>query len=613
MLKRLLSGAFRRTRRADPGALEPRLAEAARLAEAGSRARADALYRSIIEAYPDSAAAFAGYGWFACAEESWERAGVLFGRAAALAPDAVAGYIGLGYATLRRGNPHSAIEHYETALRIEPGNATALQHLASIHYRLGDGERVRALFAALEALSPASGRSIAAALMLPSMLESNEEIERVRARLSDDIERLGRDTPVVRDPAAEVDVTAFYLAYHGRDDRALQERIAALHLKACPGLAYVAPHCAGPAKRLGGRIRVGVVSRFLYRHSIGRVMQGLIAKLDPARFEIYACTFDAPVDSVSRAIEDDAQAWVILPRQLEAARETLAQHAFDVLLYPDIGMDPFTYFLSFARLAPVQCTTWGHPVTTGVPNVDYFLSTDYFEPEEAQAHYSERLVMLTDVAFPGYHYRREVPAQASAADVGFDRGRHVYFCPQALFKLHPDFDAILTAILRRDPAGEIVITHDVELDAYRLPRLQARLRRIAGDLYERIVFMPRADRFETYLQRLQACEVVLDPVHYCGGNTSLDALSAGALLVTLPSGYNRGRHTYGFFRKMRFMETVADTPGQYVDIAVRIATDGAHRARLKSLQSAAAEALYEDPGAVEQLARFFEDALTPQR
>jgi predicted O-linked N-acetylglucosamine transferase (SPINDLY family) len=115
------------------------------------------------------------------------------------------------------------------------------------------------------------------------------------------------------------------------------------------------------------------------------------------------------------------------------------------------------------------------------------------------------------------------------------------------------------------------------------------------------------------LQRLRACEVVLDPVHYCGGNTSLDVLAAGALLVTLPSGYNRGRHTYGFFRRMRFTETVAKTPGDYVDIAVRIATDGEHRALLKRRQSAAAEALYEDPSAVEQIAKFFEEAVTVVR
>ena len=609
MLRRLLGAALKRHRRADPKIIEARLEQAAIATRHGDRTKAEALYREIVDEHPDSPHAFVSYGWFACDDANWNRALTLFSRAAALAPDMVEAQVGMGLATLRLGSLSGAIECYEAALRIEPHSVMALQHLSSVCYRLGDGERVRAIFDTLQHLAPSSGRAIAAALMLPSLVDSNDEIERVRTRISDDIERLSRHTLSVTDPAAEVDVTAFYLAYHGRNDRHLQERIAALHLRACPGLAYVAPHCSAPEKHAHDRIRVGVVSRFLYGHSIGRVTQGLIAKLDRQRFSITACTFQAPFDPVSRAIEAHAQAWVTLPRQLKSARDTLAQHSFDILLYPDIGMDPLTYFLSFARLAPVQCTTWGHPVTTGVPNVDYFLSTDYFELEHAQEHYSERLVTLTDVAFPGYYHRQHVPAPVSAAALGFDRGRRVYFCPQGLFKFHPDFDPILAAILRRDAGGEIVITYDTETDAYRLPRLRARLRRTAEDVYDHIVFLPRAERPETYLQRLQACDVVLDTVHYCGGNTSLDAISAGALLVTLPSEFNRGRHTYGFFRKMRFMETVAETPEHYVELAVRIATDAEFRAHLTILHRTRAEALHEDMRAVKQIGNFFEDAL----
>src|SRR5205085_2242181 len=161
----------------------------------------------------------------------------------------------------------------------------------------------------------------------------------------------------------------------------------------------------------------------------------------------------------------------------------------DLILYPDIGMDPFTYFLAFARLAPVQCTTWGHPVTTGIPAMDYFLSTDYFETEEAELHYSERLVRLKDAAFPGCYSRPELPLRPGSS-VGFDRGRRVYFCPQRLFKHHPDFDVLIAGILQQDPGGEVVLSYFDEDDAWRLPRLQSRLRRTCRDVYDRIVFLP---------------------------------------------------------------------------------------------------------------------------
>ena len=39
-------------------------------------------------------------------------------------------------------------------------------------------------------------------------------------------------------------------------------------------------------------------------------------------------------------------------------------------------MEPFSYYLSFARLAPVQVVWWGHPDTTPSNQIDYFLSLD---------------------------------------------------------------------------------------------------------------------------------------------------------------------------------------------------------------------------------------------
>ena len=83
--------------------------------------------------------------------------------------------------------------------------------------------------------------------------------------------------------------------------------------------------------------------------------------------------------------------------------------------------------------------------------------------------------------------------------------------------------------------------------------------------------------------------------------------------MTLPSELNRGRHTYGFFRKMRFEATVADSAARYVELAVRIATDTGFRTRLKDDQAHCTAALYEDDSAVEQIGRVFETALNAPR
>lgn len=594
----------------DPQQLELRFNYAALLKRLGDHANADRLYGELTEERPDWAPPYVNRGVLAFEQSEWEKSYTLLQRAVALAPEMVQARAVLGMAAMHLGLMTEAIRHCEAALRIDAHNALAAKTLAVVYCRLGETERLRATVHAHSTSDTADGAAIALALALPSIYDSREEIAQVRARLAEDVERLTQSTLCVQDPVTEVDATAFYLAYQGENDRQLHERIAALHLKACPGLAYTAPHCRASRPRSPGRLRIGIASSFLYEHSIGRVIGGLVARLDRRRFSVHLYACQTRSDATARALERDADEWEVLPRSLRSARERLAQSGLDLLLYPDIGPDPFTYFLAFARLAPVQCTTWGHPVTSGIPTMDYFLSTDYFELEHADAHYSERLIRLKDVAFPGYYYRPQMPAPSSSPSLGFGRGRRVYFCAQTLYKFHPDLDNVLAEILRRDAGGEIVITHDAEVDAYRLPRLQARLQRTAGDVYDRIVFLPKAPGREGYVQRLQTCDVVLDTMHYGGANTSLEAISAGALVVTLPSQFNRGRHTYGFFRKMRFTETVAHTPYDYVDLAVRIATQADFRAHLKAMQAERADSLYEDQAAIDQMGEFFERAVS---
>lgn len=66
---------------------------------------------------------------------------------------------------------------------------------------------------------------------------------------------------------------------------------------------------------------------------------------------------------------------------LQKARETVAALKLDVLVYGDVGMDALTTGLAHGRLSPVQVAFWGHPSTTGLPTIDYFITSDLFEEE----------------------------------------------------------------------------------------------------------------------------------------------------------------------------------------------------------------------------------------
>ena len=254
-------------------------------------------------------------------------------------------------------------------------------------------------------------------------------------------------------PLAQVGQTCFYLAYHAADDLPLQRAVARLYETACPELTA---DLADPAPRTDGRVHVGFVSQYWHQHTIAKLNRGLIRTLDRRRFHVTLFTTPHAGDAMRAALVAAADRVVELPVELAGARRLIAAERLDALYYADIGMSALTYFLAFARLAPLQCLTWGHPDTTGITNLDRFLSCDAMEPEGAERHYSETLVRLPG---PTLHYARpSLPARPKPRSAfGLPDDAHLYVCPQSLFKIHPDFDRALVELLRRDPRGLVVL------------------------------------------------------------------------------------------------------------------------------------------------------------
>jgi predicted O-linked N-acetylglucosamine transferase (SPINDLY family) len=294
-------------------------------------------------------------------------------------------------------------------------------------------------------------------------------------------------------------------------------------------------------------------------------------------------------------------------RKLGQTHRQLGALELDILFYQDVGMEALTYFLSFARLAPLQCVYFGHPDTTGVPTMDCFISNDLYESLAASADYSERLVLLHDLPTLSYYYRPQVsPELPKRAALGLPEDATIYVCPQTLFKFHPDFDALLKGILERDPRGRLVLIQ-ARISAWN-ERLLARFRRSMPEVAHRVLFVPPVPHAQ-FMQLLASSDVMLDPLHFNGANTSLEGLAVGTPVVTLPTRLQRGRHTRAMYLKMGITDCIAANAGDYIDIAVRLGTDAGLRGELRARILGRNDALYEDPRVLSEFGRFFIGAL----
>jgi protein O-GlcNAc transferase len=136
-------------------------------------------------------------------------------------------------------------------------------------------------------------------------------------------------------------------------------------------------------------------------------------------------------------------------------------------------------------------------------------------------------------------------------------------------------------------------------------RFQSRIPGVA----ERIRFHPRVPTDE-FLAVLMRANVVLDPLHFGGGYTSLLCLAVGVPIVTLPGAFMRSRMTYGFYKQMDCMDCVATDRQSFVDLALELANNKPWNLKIRNKIREGAPVLFENMEAVHELENFFEWSLT---
>jgi CRISPR-associated protein Csy1 len=271
----------------------------------------------------------------------------------------------------------------------------------------------------------------------------------------------------------------------------------------------------------------------------------------------------------------------VASRPLAAIARQVIADKLDVLVFPEVGMHPDIVSFAAMRLAPVQVMGWGHPTTSGSTSMDWYLSPQPMEPANAQAQYAERLALL-----PGLGTRYEMPpleGARSRAEFGLPEDRTLYLVPQSLFKIHPDNDALLARVLAADDRGTVVMFASTHEESTRALRVRVDGVLAAHGVDPARITMLKPDLQHAAYMRLNAvCDVMLDTMHWSGGNTSIDAIAAGLPIVTLPGALMRGRQSAAMLGMLGLDELVASDAEDFVRKAVVLGRDAARRAELST-------------------------------
>jgi predicted O-linked N-acetylglucosamine transferase (SPINDLY family) len=509
-----------------------------------------------------------------------------FGDALACDPKCCKALTNLGVVMVRINQLENAITYFTKALELEPASLINLHRKAQILFNLSRISEARSYYTeAHKSDLKSAALFLNRFLLIPGIPASTEEIEASRETFVRGLELAEKEDGLVLDLGQDSLPHTFSLAYHNKNDRPLLERyINLMRRLAAPLLERLRqerdPYSDKRRFAKSARIKIGFLSQYFNKHSNTLAFEGLIQHLDRSLFEVSLIhTYNSKKDDWRDRLDSISNYSVVLPKDLEGINSTLCSLDLDILFFTDIGMNSYDFFFPLLEAAPIQLTGWGIPHTSGISEIDYYISCEGLEPPDADDLYTETLVKL-----PG-----GIPCCFLSDTLDYPNLPREYFilppsvtligCLQSFHKLHPDFDFILEEIAIHNPDVGFVFVEDASVA--RTSLFLERLSKNAPTAYERYITLALMNRAEYHA--LCACmDILLDPIYYGSGITFFEASFVGTPIVTLEGSYLRSRVVACGYREMEIDDQpIASTKEEYVHIVTSLVNDKERRMSIR--------------------------------
>ncbi len=592
------------------------------LKDCGKLSEAVHAYQQALALTPQSAEIHNNLGNLWKEQGDLKAAARAYRQAIELDPELAEAYINLGNIFRIRHKLSAAVRAYQQALTLNP-------NLAEVYYNLGvalkaQGKTVAASQAHQRALklNPhlAEAKFALCITQLPVIYSSAEAIQASRTQyekhLNDLIQHYRSATLAEQASAAKAVGSSqpYYLAYQGQNDQDLQKRYGEL---ICHLMASRYPQWSQPLQprllKPHEKVRVGFVSGFFCYHSIWKIpLKGWLENLDKSDFELFGYYTSAKKDSETQAAQKALDKFVQGIFSVAEWVEIIRQDQLDALIFPEFGMEPMTLKLGCLKLAPVQIAFGGHPETSGLPTIDYHLTSDLMEPENGQEHYTETLVRLPNLAVC-YAPVKVQPQTFTKQALGLRETDILFWCCQSLYKYLPQHDDMFPRIAEKvGNCRFLFIKHpgdntEIVTNTF-LQRLDQAFDSFGLDYKKYCVLLSRLNRSE-FAGVTAVADIFLDSIGWSGNNTAMESADFDLPMVTLPGKMMRGRHVMAILKRMEINETIASSKDEYIEIAVRLAKNRDYRQQIVQKIARNKHKLYNDLTPVKALEEFLIKAI----
>lgn len=317
----------------------------------------------------------------------------------------------------------------------------------------------------------------------------------------------------------------------------------------------------------GAKLRIGYISPDFRQHAAAHFFTPLLKKYNRQEFVVYAYNVGES-DVVTKRFERLPVTWRnfcgLAP--FEIARRIFADH-IDILVDLSGHTQNSCLPVLIYRPAAVQVSGIGYVNTTGLNEVDYFLSDNYCMPVGEEQGFSEKLLRPahSQLCYSPAIVRQ--PPEVTAAPPSEKNGFITFGCFNNFNKVTLEALRLWRTILEMVPGSKLVIKSKICSIPAGREFVYERFRAVGLDASRAELRAYSPD----YLEQYRDIDIALDTFPYNGGLTTCEALYMGVPVISLRGNTHGSRFGTSILENADLPELVAPNETEYVNKAVKIA------------------------------------------
>ena len=346
-----------------------------------------------------------------------------------------------------------------------------------------------------------------------------------------------------------------------------------------------------PLPRAGRRLRVGFINRHFGSQTETYTTLPMFEQLDPERFEVVLFAHHANGSALEAYAQQRAAAFHLLPEEAGAQVDALRAAELDVAVF---GTNVTAVFnevtrLALHRVAPLQVVNNSSCTTTGMPEIDLYVSGTLTESEAAPEHFSERLGLVAGPAH-AFNYeadRQEPTSRWTRAALGLPEDAVLFVTAANYFKIIPEMQRAWAKLLAGVPGSRLLV-HPFNPNwssSYPVKRFAAEFDAVLAEhgvasdrwVLSTMKFPSRSDVKEL----LSVGDVYLDTFPFGGVNSLVDPLELGMPVIAWEGATFRSRMGAALLRTLGLDELIAGGEAGYLERAVSLAREADRRNEIK--------------------------------